>query len=78
MESIHREKIEQVIDGLCQKLVWTSAYYRFLKGLHETAKTSPSVLYAHPQLVAYLYHGLFDVLFLKLHHFIDSNKKGRN
>ena len=69
-----KRNIEESIDGLCENLVWTWAYYRALSGLHEVAKASPGLLDPYQQLISCLYHGLFDALFLKINHFVDSSK----
>ncbi|OHB67460.1 MAG: hypothetical protein A2Y76_14645 [Planctomycetes bacterium RBG_13_60_9] len=74
MNANQRKKIEETIDGLCENLVWAWAYFRTLAGLHEVAKTSKESLDAYPQLISCVYHGLFDALFLRLHHFIDGSR----
>jgi hypothetical protein len=75
MDSNQQRNIEQVIDDLCENLVWTWAYFRALKGLHLIAKSSPDTLNSYTQLTSCLYHGLFDVLFIKINNFIDASKR---
>ena len=75
MDSNQQRNIEQAIDDLCENLVWTWAYLRALKGLHMVAKSSPDSLNSYTQLTSCLYHGLFDVLFIKINNFIDSSKE---
>jgi len=77
MDSNQQNNIEQAIDDLCENLVWSWAYLQTIKGLHEVAKSSSDSLNSYPQLTSCLYHGLFDVLFIKLNNFIDSSKKAR-
>lgn len=59
---------------MCENLAWSWGYYRSLKGLQSVAKSSPIFISAYPQFVSCLYHGFFDVLFTKMHNFIDSSK----
>lgn len=68
------KNIEQAIDTLCENLVWTWGYYRALNTLHKLAKTTPASLDPFPEFVSCLYHGYFDLLFIKINHFIDSTK----
>lgn len=74
MNASQQKNIEEAIDNLCENLVWTWAYYHTLSGLHKVAKDLPTLLDPYPQFISCLYHGLFDALFLKLHHFVDSSK----
>lgn len=74
MNSDQQINIEQAVDDLCENLVWAWAYLRALKGLHMVAKLSPDSLNSYTQLTSCLYHGLFDVLFIKIYNFIDSSK----
>jgi len=74
MKEDQQKNIEETIDGLCENLVWTWAYYRALFALHEVAKFSQKLLDPYPQFISCLYHGLFDALFLKLYHFLDKSK----
>ncbi len=74
MNTDQQKNIEDAIDNLCENLVWTWAYYRALAGLHKLAKDSPKLLEPYPEFISCLYHGLFDALFLKLSHFVDSSK----
>lgn len=74
MNSDQHRNIEQAIDDLCENLVWAWAQLRVLKGLHMVAKSSPDSFSSYTQLTSCLYHGLFDVLFIKIHNFIDSSK----
>jgi hypothetical protein len=74
MNEKEQKNVELAIDGLCENLVWTWAYYRALFALHEVAKSSPDLLQPYPQFISCLYHGLFDALFLKLYHFLDRSK----
>jgi hypothetical protein len=73
----HNKNIEQSIDDLCENLVWTWAYFRVINGLHIAAKSFPESLVPYPQLISCLYHGLFDVLFIKIYNFIDPSKEAR-
>lgn len=75
MNTNQQSNIEQAIDDLCENLVWSWAYYHSLKGLQSVAKSSPISLDAYPQLTSCLYHGFFDVLFIKMHNHIDSSKE---
>ncbi|WP_152555159.1 AbiU2 domain-containing protein [Desulfonatronum thiodismutans] len=75
MNTDQANNIEQAIDTLCENLVWTWAYLNALCGLSHLAKTSSASLAPYPQLVSCLYHGLFDVLFLKINHFIDNSRQ---
>jgi len=54
--------------------VWTWGYYRSLYALHNLAKTAPASLDPFPEFVSCLYHGCFDLLFIKINHFIDFTK----
>lgn len=74
MNSNQQSNIEQAIDDLCENLAWSWGYYRSLKGLQSVAKSSPICIDNYPQLISCLYHGFFDVLFTKMHNFIDSSK----
>lgn len=74
MNKDHLKNIEQAIDTLCENLVWTWGYYRTLYALHNLAKTKPSSLEPFPEFVSCLYHGYFDLLFIKINHFIDTTK----
>lgn len=69
------KNIEQAIDDLCENLVWTWAYFSALKNMHEVAKTTPEVIEPFPEAISCLYHGLFDALFVKLYHFLDSTRR---
>jgi hypothetical protein len=74
MNADQQRNIEKAINDLCENLVWSWAYFRTLKGLQSVAKSSPNSLDTYPQLTSCLYHGLFDVLFIKIHNFIDSSR----
>lgn len=74
MNTDQQKNIEQAIDDLCENLAWSWAYFRALKGLQSVAISSPKSLDAYPQLTSCLYHGLFDILFIKIYNFIDSSK----
>jgi len=74
MNTDQQKNIEQAIDDLCENLAWSWAYLRALKGFQSVAKSSPKSLDAYPQLTSCLYHGLFDILFIKIYNFIDSSK----
>ncbi len=77
MNTDHHRNIEQSIDDLCENLVWSWAYLRAINGLHRVAKSSPDSLDPYPQFTSCIYHGLFDVLFIKIYNFIDSSKGAR-
>ena len=74
MNADQLKNIEQAIDTLCDNLVWTWGYYRSLNTLHNLAKTTPASLDPFPEFVSCLYYGYFDLLFIKINHFIDPTK----
>ncbi len=74
MNTDHFKNVEQAIDSLCENIVWVWAYYRSLNTLHRLAKMKPSSLKPYPEFVSSLYHGYFDLLFIKIIHCVDNTK----
>ena len=74
MNEDQKKNIEGTIDSLCENLVWTWGYHQALFSMHTHARKSNNFTETYPQLTSCLYHGLFDALFLRLYHFIDSSK----
>jgi len=74
MNPDHQHNLEEIIDSLCENLVWAWNYYHVLEGLHEEAKESREQVNRFPSLMNCLWAALFDALFLKLNHFIDRTK----
>ena len=74
MNPDHQQNLEEVIDSLCENLVWAWNYYHILEGLHEEASVSRAQVDRFPSLMSCLWSAFFDALFIKLNHFIDRTK----
>ena len=74
MNPHHQQNLEEVIDSLCENLVWAWNYYYVLEGLHEEARVSSAQVDRYPSLMNCLWSAFFDALFIKLYHFIDRTK----